>query len=119
MQFSKRSKVSIALSSFTLLALVSMLMVTFISHGAASRAASSAAPPTASYQGKPLSGQQTATAPGLPTKVTKPAHPRSTPLDVDLVNPGDKAAAKFAALRQGLPVASGTATGNWSNGGPI
>lgn len=115
MSFSTRSKVSILLSAITILTLVSAFMVTLASHGTASHAASSST--TATYQGKALIGSQTATAAGLPTKVTQPAHPRTTPLDVDSINPGDKAALK--TVRSGLPKAAGTAILNAAEGSLI
>jgi hypothetical protein len=50
MRFSTSSKVSILLSAITILTLVSAFMVTIVSHGTATHAASTP-PATASYQG--------------------------------------------------------------------
>ena len=112
MHFSRRSKVGILLSAITILTLVSAFMVTLASHGAPTHAAS-AASTSASYQGKAVTGSQTATASGLPTKVTQPAHPRTTPLDVDSINPGDKGTRTTASTSR-LPrtAASQVAEGN-------
>ena len=108
MRFSQRSKVGILLSAITMLALVGAFMVTFVTHGAATHAASST-PTTATYQGKPLAASQITTGTGIPTKVMPPAHPRTAPLDVDSLNPGDKATRKpAAAVLSSLPKARAT-----------
>jgi hypothetical protein len=118
MRFSARSKGGILLSIITIAAIVSAFMVTFVSHGMTSHAASPAST-TATYQGKPLTGSQTATALGLPTKVTQPAHPRTTPLDVDSVGPDAKAAPKTAATVHGLPTTKATALNKVAEGSLI
>jgi hypothetical protein len=114
MRFSVRSKGGILLSIITILTVVSAIMVTLVSHGTLSHAAS-AATITATYQGKPLTGSQTATSTGIPTKVIQPAHPRTAPLVIGSQNPGGKAASKTTSLH-GLPVAKGTALNNAAEG---
>ena len=108
MRFSRRSKVGILLSAITILTLLGAFMVTLVAHGATTHAATSASI-SATYQGKPLVGSQSATASGLPTKVTQPAHPRTAPLDIDSQNPGNKATRKPAAALSSLPKSKGTA----------
>lgn len=106
MRFSARSKGGILLSIITILTLVSAIMVTIVSRGTASRAASTA-PITATYQGKSLNGVQTATLPGIPTKVTQPHQQQTSPQDLD-AHAGGKAASKTGAVH-GVPVTKGTA----------
>jgi hypothetical protein len=116
MRFSARSKGGILLSLITIVAVVSAFMVSFASHGTSSHAAST--PVTATYQGKPLTGTQTATSPGIPTKVTQPAHPLTSPLDIESLNPyASKAARKTTASHSGaLPTAKGSAIANATEG---
>src|SRR5260370_463900 len=106
MRFSARSKGGILLSIITILTLVSAIMVTIVSRGTASHAASTA-PITATYQGKPLNGVQTATLPGIPTKVTQPHQQQTSPQDLD-ARAGGKAASKTGAVH-GVPATTGNA----------
>src|SRR5579859_5846490 len=59
MRFSPRSKVGILLSAITILTLVGAFMVTLVSHGAATHAATSSG--IGSYKGTPIKGQVLAT----------------------------------------------------------
>ena len=110
MSFSTRSKVSIILSAVTILTLVSAFMVTIVSRGTASHAASTP-PTTASYQGTTIKSHVLATSKNFlssgssATATAQQKDPRYIPYR----SPGKQNSSGPNALARGAPRASGSA----------
>src|SRR5712692_4223719 len=110
MRFSTASKVSIILSAVTILTLVSAFMVTIVSRGTASHAASTP-PTTASYQGTTIKSHVLATSKNFlssgssATATAQQKDPRYIPYR----SPGKQNSSGPNALARGAPRASGSA----------
>lgn len=111
MRLSPRSKESILLSVVAILTIVSAFMVTLVSPGAISHAAT-ASTATATYNAVSIKAKQVAASPTLPNGSTKPHNNPTSPQVLDNPFEGELHDAKPQATVQGVPVTTSTSVLN-------
>src|SRR5581483_12091770 len=106
MRFSRRSKVGVLLSAVTMLTLVSAFMVTLVTHGATTHAASSST--TANYKATSINGKQVLTSSTLASGSTKTNRVPTAPLVLTNPHESELGGAKTNVRKTAAPAVVST-----------